>query len=179
MLLCLKSEAMTLSEVSSIIGIIGGFATVGCLYYAWRNDAFIRFLPKDQKLQQVFSQNENDPAFIDNVHATLQQRVQTKNELHQAFAIAKQMHFAKQMDEALIEINKRAIELYDFNFAYKVATSAHFAVAIDQMLMNIINASLPNGNVDLANKCANRMHFAVNKDISKKKILSQLGLAVK
>src|SRR5688572_8939716 len=110
---------MTLSDLNTVMGIVGGLAAVGCLYYAWRNDAFIRFLPRDPKLEQAFSGNENDPSFLKKVHTALQQRVRTTSQLHQAFAIARQMHFAKPMDEALIEINQRAIELGDLDLAYK------------------------------------------------------------
>jgi hypothetical protein len=169
---------VSLNDLNAIMGIIGALAGVGSLYYAWRNDAFTRLLPKDPKLEQAFSGNENDASFIGKVHAALQQRVRTSRQLRQAYVIAKQMHFAKPMDKALAEVNNRAIELGDLTFAYKVATSAHFAVALDEMLTNIVDASLSQGNTKLANKCANRMHFAMSKDNAKKKILNRLGLPV-
>jgi hypothetical protein len=82
------------------------------------------------------------------------------------------------MDDALIEINKRAIELGDFDFSYEVATKAHFAVALDQMLTNTAQAALAKGDTSLANKCANRVHFALSKDKIKKMILEKLGVKV-
>jgi len=167
---------MTLTELNTLMGIVGALAGMGSFYYAWRNDIFTRMLPKDPKLEQAFSGNENDASFIGKLHAALQLRVKTHRQLKQAFVIARQMHFAKPMDSALIEINKRAIELGDLNFAYKVATAAHFAVALDEMLTNIADASLLKGDIKLANKCANRMHFALSKDNVKLKILSHLGV---
>jgi hypothetical protein len=160
------------------MGIVGAFAGIGSLYYAWRNDVFTRMLPKDPKVEQAFSGNENEPSFVSRIHAALQARVKTNYQLHQAYVIAKQMHFAKPMDRALIEINKRSIELGDLGFAYKVATSAQFAVALDEMLMNVVDASLKAKNMKLANKCANRMHFALSKDNAIRKILSHLGVPV-
>lgn len=82
------------------------------------------------------------------------------------------------MDRALIEINKRSIELGDLSFAYKVATSAQFAVALDEMLMNVVYASLKVNDMKRANKCANRMHFALSKDNAKRKILGHRGVPV-
>ena len=169
---------MTLSDLNMVMGIVGSCAGIGSLYYAWRNDLFARMLPKDPKVQQAFEGNENEVSFVGEIHSVLQQRVKTNQQLHQAYVIARQMHFAKPMDRALIEINKRAIELGDLNFAYKVATAAQFAVALDEMLTNIVDASLVQGNLKLANKCANRMHFALSKDNAKRKILDHLGVPV-
>lgn len=88
------------------------------------------------------------------------------------------MHYAKPKDDALIEINKRAIEMGDLDFSYKVATNAHFAVALDNMLTNTAQEALNNGNIKMANKCANRVHFAASKDNIKKMILEKLGVNI-
>lgn len=170
---------MRIDELNTYIGIIGGIAGVGSLYYAWKNDKLTSFIPHDPKIREAFSGNENESSFIRQVHAMLQERVKNRRQLRDAYSIAKQMHFAKPMDDALIEINKRAIELGDLDFAWKAATGAYFALSLDQMLMNIVVASSACGNLKLANKCANRMHFARNKDAAKKLVLAQLGVPVK
>lgn len=170
---------MRIDELNAYVGIIGGIAGVGSLYYAWKNDKLTGFHPHDPKIREAFSGNENEASFIRQVHAMLQERVKNRRQLRDAYSIAKQMHFAKPMDDALIEINKRAIELGDLDFAWKAATGAYFALSLDQMLINIVNASLARGNLKLANKCANRMHFARNKDAAKKLVLAKLGVPIK
>jgi hypothetical protein len=163
---------MNLNELNAYFGIIGGLAGAGSLYYAWKNDKLARFMPHDKKIDEAFTGNENAPGLAARVRAMLLQRVQSSRKLRVALSVAKQMHFARPMDDALIEINRRAIELGDLSFAYHVATNAHFAVALDQMLQNIVDAALKDGDVKLAQKCANRMHFAVPADNARKQIIA-------
>lgn len=170
---------MSFSELSTWFGIIGGLSALGCLYYAWKNDQFSRFTRLDPKIMKAFEGNENEPAFAKQVQMMLHSQVSSRKQLREAFSIAKQMHFAKPVDNALIEINKRAIELGDLEFAYKVAGAAHFALALDEMLMNVVTAAGEIGNLKLANKCADGMFYAVNKDAAKKKIINRLGVEVK
>ena len=162
---------MNLNELNAYFGILGGFAGGGSLYYAWKNDKLARFMPHDKKIDEAFSGNENAAGLVTNVRSMLQ-RLRSSRELRIALSVARQMHFARPMDDALIEINRRAIELNDLGFAYHVATKVQFAVALDQMLQNIVSAALKNGDVKLAQKCANRMHFAVPADNARKQILA-------
>ncbi|EIO3976063.1 hypothetical protein LQK39_004334 [Vibrio vulnificus] len=162
---------MELEIISLIFGGVGSIATVGSLFYAWKNDQFLKLVPKDKELASVLKGVGTSEGFVTKLHSVLQRNVTDRRKLKSALAVAKQMHFAKPMDEALIEINKRALELGDIEFAYKVATNAFFAVSLDEMLMNIVDASLKNGNHKFANKAANRMYFAVNLDNAKKKII--------
>jgi len=169
---------MNFNEVGIWFGIIGGLSAMGSFYYAWKNDKLSTFIRYDPNIMKAFEGNENEPNFALRLQIVLHNQVNTRKKLRDAFSIAKQMHFAKPMDNALIEINKRAIELGDLDFAYKVARSAYFALALDEMLMNVVNASIESGNLKLANKCADRMHFAVDKDMAKKKIINKLGVEV-
>lgn len=169
---------MDSETISLITGGVGAMATVGCLFYAWKNDQFLKFLPRDKEIVSALEGNVNKEGFIARLHTVLQRNVTDKRKLKSALSIAKQMHFAKPMDDALIEIHKRALELGDIEFAYKVATNAHFAVALDEMLMNVVDASLEKGNHKFANKAANRMHFAMGLDNAKKKILSSHGINI-
>ena len=168
---------MNLQEVAAFAGIVGALAAVASVYYAWRNDRLLGLMPRNKELEKAFPKDENSAAFLSQVHEALK-RVTTHRQLRQALVIAREMHFAKPMDDALIEINKRAIELGDLDFSYKVATKAHFAVALDQMLTNTAQAALARGDTNMANKCANRVHFAVSKDNIKKMILEKLGVRV-
>lgn len=165
---------MTLSDLNAYFGVLGGLAGVGSLYYAWKNDKLARFLPHDRKIDDAFSGNPNAPGLAIRVRDMLRQVVDTRGELRVALSVAKSMHFARPMDEALIEINRRAIELGDVSFAYRVATNAQFAVALDQMLQNVVDAALAKGNIRLARKCADRMHFAAPADRARKQIIGQL-----
>lgn len=169
---------MNSETISLITGGVGALATLGCLFYAWKNDQFLKFLPKDKEIVSALEGNVNKEGFITRLHAVLQRNVTDKRKLKSALSIAKQMHFARPMDDALIEIQKRALELGDIGFAYKVATNAHFAVALDEMLMNVVDASLEKDDQKFANKAANRMHFAMSLDNAKKKILSSHGINV-
>lgn len=162
---------MNLSELNAYFGIIGGFAGGGSLYYAWKNDKLARFMPHDKKIDEAFSGNENASGLITSVR-TMLQRLRSSRELRIALSVARQMHFARPMDDALIEINRRAIELNKLGFAYHVASKAQFAVALDKMLQSIVSASLENGDVKFAQKCANRMHFALSADNARKLILA-------
>lgn len=168
---------MHLQDAASYAGIVGGLATVISVYYAWRNDKFLGLVPRNEELEKAFPKDENGAAFSGQVHVTLT-RVTTHRQLRQALVIACEMHFAKPKDDALLEINKRAIELGDLDFSYEVATKAHFAVALDQMLTNTAQAALTKGDTSLANKCANRVHFALSKDNIKKMVLERLGVKV-
>ena len=163
---------MDLNELNAYFGIIGGLAGSGSLYYAWKNDKLARFMPHDKKIDEAFAGNENAAGLAARVRAMLTQRVRSGRSLRIALSVAKQMHFARPMDDALIELNRRAIELGDLSFAYHVATGAHFAVALDKMLQNIVDAALKDGKVKLAQKCANRMHFAVPADNARKQIIA-------
>src|SRR5688572_21088289 len=107
---------MDLSELNAYVGIFGGLAGVGSLYYAWKNDKLARLLPHDKKIDEAFSGNENAEGFAARVRKMLTQRVGSRRSLRVALSVAKQMHFARPMDEALIEINRRAIELGDLGF---------------------------------------------------------------
>ncbi len=167
---------MNSESLSLAIGAIGAIATIGCLFFAWRNDQLFRLIPKDKEVAAVFEENVNKEGFIQKVHAVLQRKVTDRKKLRSALAIAKQMHFAKPMDEALIEINNRALELGDIKFAYHVATNAYFAVSLDQMLMNVVDAALGQDNPKFANRAASRMHFAINLDEAKKKIMASYGV---
>ena len=162
---------MDLSELNAYFGIFGGVAAGGSLYYAWKNDKLARFIPHDKKIDEAFSGNENGAGLVTSVR-TMLQRLRSNRELRIALSVARQMHFARPMDDALIEINRRAIELNDLGFAYHVASKAQFAVALDKMLQNIVSASLENGDVKFAQKCANRMHFALPADNARKQILA-------
>jgi len=162
---------MNLSELNAYFGIIGGFAGGGSLYYAWKNDKLARFMPHDKKIDEAFSGNENASGLITSVR-TMLQRLRSSRELRIALSVARQMHFARPMDDALIEINRRAIELNNLGFAYHVASKAQFAVALVKMLQSIVSVSLENGDVKFAQKCANRMHFALSADNARKLILA-------
>lgn len=166
---------MDLNQLNAIFGIVGGVAAAGSLYYAWKNDKLARFIPHDRKIDEAFSGNENSPGLAARVRAMLLQRVLSRRSLRIAFSVAKQMHFAKPMDEALKEINRRAIELDDLMYAYHVATAAYFAVALDEMLENVVTAALEKGNIKLARKCANRMQFAMSADNARKQILVHIN----
>ena len=165
---------MNLADLNAYFGIFGSIAGAGSLYYAWRNDKLARFLPHDSKIDEAFSGNPNAPGLAGRVRQMLGQIVDTRRELRVALSVAKTMHFAKPMDEALIEINKRSIELGDLSFAFHVATNAHFAVALDAMLQNVVDAALARGDIKLARKGANRMHFAVPADRARNQIIEWL-----
>ena len=167
---------MATESISLIFGIVGSLATIGCLYYAWKNDQLYKLIPEDKEVKKVFKENINKEGFIQKLHNVLRLRVTAKSQLRSALSIAKQMHFAKPMDNALLEIHKRAIELNDLKFAYHVATNAYFAITLDEMLLNIVNESLKKGDIGFANKAANRMHFAVNLDEAKKRIIGCCGI---
>ena len=167
---------METSIISLFIGGVGAIATVGTLFFAWKNDQFLRFLPKDKDVVEILKSNVNSEKFIPKLRCILKRNVTSKKKLKSALSIAKEMHFAKPMDEALIEIHKRSLELGDIKFAYKVATNAYFAVSLDEMLMNIVEFSLERNDVRFANKAANRMHFAVSLDKAKIKIIADCGV---
>ncbi len=168
---------MNLQDIAAYAGIIAAFAAVGSVYYAWRNDKFLGLVPRNEELKKDSPKDESSVVFSGQVHEALK-RVTTHRQLRQALVIAREMHFAKPMDDAPLEINKRAIELGDLNFSYKVATKAHFAVALDQILTNTAQVALAKGDTSLANKCADRVHFALSKDNIKKMILEKLGVKV-
>lgn len=168
---------MNLQDAAAYAGIVAALAALASVYYAWRNDKFLGLVPRNEELENAFPKDESSATFSGQVHETLK-RVTTRRQLRQALVIAREMHFAKPMDDALLEINKRAIELGDLDFSYKVATKAHFAVALDEMLTSTARAALANGDTSLANKCANRVHFALSKDNIKKMILEKLGVRV-
>lgn len=165
---------MNLNELNAYFGILGGLAGAGSLYYAWKNDKLARFIPHNKNIDEAFAGNENAVGLASRVRVMLTKRVKSRRELRVALSVAKQMHFARPMDDALIEINRRAIELGDLDFAYHVAKGAHFAVALDQMLQNIVDAALKDGDIKLAQKCANRMHFAVPADNARTQIIGQV-----
>ena len=161
---------MTLSDLNNCFGIIGGVSGAGCLFYAWRTDKLARFLPHDKRIDEAFAGNENEPGVAARVRAMLQ-RIKTMRGLRIALSVAKKMYFARPKDNALLEINQRAIELGNLKFAYHVATGAEFAVTLDKMLQNIVTAALEQRDVKLATKCANRMHFAIPADAARKQII--------
>ena len=165
---------MNLSDINTSFGILGSIAGLGSLYYAWKSDKIARFIPHDRKIDEAFAGNENLPGLATRVRAMLKQIVDTRRELRIALSIAATMHFARPMDEALIEINRRSIELGELDFAYYVATKAHFAVALDKMLQNVVDAAIKKDRVKLAKKCADRMHFALPADKARKQILDSL-----
>jgi hypothetical protein len=167
---------MNLNDLNAYFGVLGGIAGAGSLYYAWKNDKLARFIPHDRNIDEAFSGNENSPGLADRVRAMLSARVGSRRKLRVALSVAGQMHFARPMDDALVEISLRAIELGDLSFAYHVATKAHFALALDKMLQNVVNAALKRGNIKLAQKCANRMHFAVPADNARKQILVAVNM---
>ena len=117
--------------------------------------------------------NENEAGWTGRIR-TMLQRIKTLRGLRVALSVARKMHFARPMDDALLEINRRAIELGDLKFAYHVATRAFFAVTLDKMLQNIVDAALKMGDTKLATKCANRMHFAAPADAARKQIIASI-----
>jgi len=165
---------MALSEISSFLGIFGSLAGIGSLYYAWKTDKLARFIPHNPQIDEAFSGNPNAPGLAARVRDMLGKIVDTRRELRVALSVAKTMHFAKPMDEALFEINRRAIELNELAFAFRVAQSAHFAVSLDSMLQNVVDAALARNDIKLAHKCANRMHFAMPADRARKQIIEWL-----
>ena len=161
---------MNLSDLSNCFGIFGSLAGAGSLFYAWRNDKLARFLPHDKRIDEALSGNENEFGVADRVRAMLQ-RIKTMRGLRIALSVAKKMHFARPKDDALLQINLRAIELGNLRFAYHDATGAEFAVTLDRMLQNVVFAALNQRDVKLARKCAGRMHFARSADTARKQII--------
>jgi hypothetical protein len=106
---------MNLNELSAYFGILSGLAGGGSLYFVWTNDKLARFTPHDKNIDEAFSGNENAAGLVTSVRSMLQ-RLRSSRELRIALSVARQMHFARPMDDALIEINRRAIELNDLGF---------------------------------------------------------------
>jgi enoyl reductase-like protein len=160
-----------LETIAYVIGIIGGIATIWNLYYAWKSDRFLRFMPSSKKVDEIISSEKSFEEKQKEIIGYIETNINKLDELKLALRSTKKMYYPTAKDETLKEIIKKAIAINELGFALEVANSAYYPNSKDGMLMDIVEAGIKNRRLELAEKASNRMYYPDNKDKAKKKII--------